>query len=256
MHFSFDKFISESPSPDERVSDSFDSTYWKRALDVTCCLLALPALALLTLAMQILIRIVSPGPVFFRQQRVGYRGQLFNIYKFRTMKMNTDPAQHREHVRSLVGSNAPMEKLDTKNRHCLIPGAWLLRASGLDELPQIINVLKGEMSIVGPRPCLPAEYEMYLPWQLKRFDAQPGLTGLWQVSGKNRTTFDQMIRLDIQYATSKTWILDIKIIFMTVPALLTQVIETRTGKRSSAISPHTIPPYVMPPEKQSPGKSP
>jgi lipopolysaccharide/colanic/teichoic acid biosynthesis glycosyltransferase len=254
MHFSFDKFFSESP--DERVSDSLGSTYWKRILDVTCCLLALPALALLTLVMQILIRIVSPGPVFFRQQRVGFRGQLFSIYKFRTMKMNTDPSHHREHVRSLVGSNAPMEKLESKNKNCLIPGAWLLRASGLDELPQIINVLRGEMSIVGPRPCLPAEYEMYQPWQLRRFETQPGLTGLWQVSGKNRTTFEQMIRLDIQYVTCKTWDLDIRIILMTVPALLTQVIETKTGKRSSAISPHTIPPFVMPRERQSLGKSP
>src|SRR5471030_3341288 len=137
------------------------SPTWKRMSDLTVCVLALPVLALVTLVMEIVMRIVSPGPVFFRQERVGYRGQRFYLYKFRSMKVNTDPRLHREHVRSLVGSNAPMVKIESKQNSCLIPGAWLLRASGLDELPQIINVLRGEMSMVGPRPCLPAEYEMY-----------------------------------------------------------------------------------------------
>ena len=241
MHFTVDKHLLDSP--DRILGNSSAQPLWKRLTDIACCLLALPLLALMTLAAQIFLRIVSPGPVFFRQQRVGYRGRLFNIYKFRTMRMNTDPRQHRDHVRSLVGSNSPMAKIESKNRDCLIPGAWLLRASGLDELPQIINVLRGEMSIVGPRPCLPVEYEMYQPWQLQRFETLPGLTGLWQVSGKNHTTFDEMIRLDIKYATAKTWIMDSKIIRVTVPALWTQIKEVRTGRSPSAITPHTIPPF-------------
>ena len=196
------------------------------------------------------MRVVSPGPVFFRQERVGYRGQRFNLYKFRTMKVNTDPRLHRDHVRALVGSNAPMEKIESKQNSCLIPGAWLLRASGLDELPQIINVLRGEMSIVGPRPCLPAEYELYEPWQLQRFETAPGLTGLWQVSGKNRTTFDQMIRLDIQYAATKTWAMDVKIMLRTVPALLVQINDIKAGRRSQPITPHTIPPFPQPVENR------
>jgi len=224
---------------------------WKRITDLTVCVLALPVLALVTLVMEIVMRIVSPGPVFFRQERVGYRGQRFYLYKFRSMKVNTDPRLHREHVRSLVGSNAPMVKIESKQNSCLIPGAWLLRASGLDELPQIINVLRGEMSMVGPRPCLPAEYEMYEPWQLQRFDTLPGLTGLWQVSGKNRTTFEQMIRLDIKYATTKTWAMDVKIMLRTVPALLVQVIEIKTGRRSQPITPYSIPPFTEPVEKRA-----
>jgi exopolysaccharide production protein ExoY len=216
---------------------------WKRLTDLTVCFFALPVLALLTLVMQIVLRIVSPGPVFFRQERVGYQGRRFYLYKFRSMKVNTDPRLHLNHVKSLVGSKAPMEKIESKLKGCLIPGAGLLRASGLDELPQIINVLRGEMSMVGPRPCLPAEYDLYEPWQRERFETVPGLTGLWQVSGKNRTTFEQMIRLDIQYVAAKTWAMDVKIMLKTPLALLIQVYEVKIGRRAQPITPHTIPPF-------------
>ena len=114
----------------------------------------------------------------------------------------------------------------------MIPCAWLFRASGLDELPQIINVLKGDMSLVGPRPCISYEYEQYLPWQRERFNAMPGLTGLWQVSGKNRTTFDEMVQLDVHYTRNISFWLDFKILIMTIPALLVQVQDAR-GKRPS-----------------------
>ena len=116
----------------------------------------------------------------------------------------------------------------------LIPGGWLIRASGLDELPQIINVLRGEMSLIGPRPCVPYEYEKYLPWQRERFNAVPGLSGLWQVSGKNRTTFEEMIRLDILYSRTVSFWLDLKIVFLTIPALLVQISDTVRGKKSVA----------------------
>jgi exopolysaccharide production protein ExoY len=110
----------------------------------------------------------------------------------------------------------------------------LLRASGLDELPQLINVLRGEMSLVGPRPCLPYEYAKYLSWQKERFQAVPGLTGLWQVSGKNKTTFVEMVVLDIMYAKNKTLWWDLKIILMTVPALVIQMLETRQSRKASS----------------------
>jgi lipopolysaccharide/colanic/teichoic acid biosynthesis glycosyltransferase len=104
----------------------------------------------------------------------------------------------------------------------------------LDELPQVINILRGEMSLVGPRPCIPYEYELYEPWQRGRFGAVPGLTGLWQVSGKNRTTFNQMVWLDIEYARRSSLWLDVKIILKTVPALWRQCLDTRASKRGQA----------------------
>ena len=203
---------------------------WKRGVDILGCLAALPLLALCTLFAAVLIRIASPGPIFFLQERVGYRGRRFKLYKFRTMHVTADVTTHQTHFAELVRSNVPMHKLDTRGDRRLIPGGWLLRASGLDELPQIINVLRGEMSLVGPRPCIPYEYEQYSAAQRERFSTVPGLTGLWQVSGKNRTTFDEMIRLDIHYAKNRSLGLDVKIIVKTLPALWVQVSDTRKAK--------------------------
>lgn len=227
---------------------------WKRSLDLACCLLALPLLAACTLVMAIVMKLLSPGPVFFRQERVGYRGTRFKIYKFRSMHVGADTKNHQAYFKELVGTKAPMVKLDARGDSRLIPGSWLLRASGLDELPQIINVLRGEMSFVGPRPCLPAEFDLYEPAQRARFDTMPGLTGLWQVSGKNRTTFDEMIRLDIRYARTKNLWMDLRIIFMTVPALLIQIYDTRIGRKASKPSAHTVPPFSMT-DRQVPANS-
>jgi lipopolysaccharide/colanic/teichoic acid biosynthesis glycosyltransferase len=124
--------------------------------------------------------------------------------------------------------------MDARGDSRLIPGGRLIRASGLDELPQIINVLRGEMSLVGPRPCLPYEYDKYTSWQRDRFNAVPGLTGLWQVSGKNRTTFDEMIRLDIRYAQDKSLSLDLRIMLKTIPAMLSQLLDARSKSRPVA----------------------
>ncbi|MGA2015790.1 MAG: sugar transferase [Opitutaceae bacterium] len=205
---------------------------WKRSIDLVCCLVALPFLCLITVLMAIGLRMASPGPILFRQERVGYKGSRFMCYKFRTMPVGADTKSHQAYLISLLGSNAPMVKLDAKNDSRLIPGGWLLRATGLDELPQVINVFRGEMSIVGPRPCLSYEYEEYKPWQRERFNAAPGLTGLWQVSGKNRTTFDEMINLDIRYAETRTFWLDMRIILMTVPALLKQLADTHQARKA------------------------
>jgi exopolysaccharide production protein ExoY len=227
---SMDSTCHDSPAKTAFTEYSAPLPGWKRAIDIGCCLAALPVLALCTLVMTIIIRLTSPGPVLFRQQRVGYLGRRFVCYKFRTMKVSADTSVHQAYLAELMRSGKPMVKMDSRRDSRLIPGAWILRASGLDELPQIINVLRGEMSLVGPRPCLPYEYDGYLPWQRDRFRAAPGLTGLWQVSGKNRTTFDEMIQLDIRYAQEKSMWLDLKIMFLTLPALLTQISDTRRGR--------------------------
>jgi lipopolysaccharide/colanic/teichoic acid biosynthesis glycosyltransferase len=178
---------------------------------------------------------VSDGPVLFKQERIGYRGRSFMCLKFRTMVVGADNRVHREHLKGLIGSNSPMTKMDLHGDERLIPLGLLLRVTGLDELPQIINVLRGEMSLVGPRPCLRYEYDQYLPWQKERFNALPGLTGLWQVSGKNRTTFDEMMHLDIRYGRSQSLWLDMKIILKTIPALIIQVQDTRRQRKRRAI---------------------
>lgn len=223
---------SSSPSS-VRVPAAGDTNHlpvWKRGIDLICCLLALPFLAILTVVMTIVTKLVAPGPVFFCQERIGCGGRRFLIYKFRTMRVGADTNGHQAYFKELIGTNAPMVKLDSRGDARLIPGARLLRATGLDELPQVINVLRREMSVVGPRPCIPGEYEAYQPWQRERCEAMPGLTGLWQVSGKNRTTFDEMVRLDIRYGQTKSGWLDLKIILMTIPALAVQVYDTRIRK--------------------------
>ncbi len=216
---------------------------WKRILDISVVLLALPLLLPLMLFVAALIRIVSAGPVLFKQERVGYLGRRFMCFKFRTMFVGADAAAHQGHLRYLIDSNTPMTKMDSKGDPRIIPFGLLLRSSGLDELPQLINVLRGEMSLVGPRPCLPYEYEKYLPWQQERFATIPGLTGFWQISGKNRTTFVEMIQLDIRYAREKNLWFDIKILLWTIPALITQVWETRCSpkKLSKSVHSETIP---------------
>lgn len=207
---------------------------WKRGLDLCCCLLGLPVLAGCTLIMMAVTALVSPGPVFYRQERVGWQGRRFRIFKFRTMTVGADTTVHQNHVRQLLVSNAPMLKLDARCDARLIPGGGWLRAAGLDELPQLINVLRGEMSFVGPRPCLPGEFGDAHTESGGRFDAVPGLTGLWQVSGKNRTTFQEMIRLDVHYAHHVSLPLDLKIIVLTPLVLLRQIYDLRLRRTPAA----------------------
>jgi lipopolysaccharide/colanic/teichoic acid biosynthesis glycosyltransferase len=203
---------------------------WKRVLDVAAVLLMLPVILPVALCIALIIRLVSKGPILFKQERMGYRGTTFMCLKFRTMIVGADTTNHQGHLSHLMASDAPMVKLDVRGDSRIIPCGVLLRAAGLDELPQLINVLRGEMSLVGPRPCLPYEFERYLPWQRERFNTLPGLTGLWQVSGKNRTTFSEMMHLDINYVRGKTLWLDLLIIVKTVPAVLIQLWDTRVKK--------------------------
>jgi lipopolysaccharide/colanic/teichoic acid biosynthesis glycosyltransferase len=185
---------------------------WKRALDLCLLVLTLPLTAPVALVIAGLIWLTGGRPVIFRQERVGFQ---------------------------LARSDVPMVKLDQKGDTRLIPGARMLRATGLDELPQLLNVLRGEMSLVGPRPCLPYEFDQYTAEQKQRLSAAPGLTGLWQVSGKNNTTFNEMIRLDVEYSRRQSPWLDLTIILRTVPALVIQSMEARNKQHQAA--PSTVP---------------
>ena len=196
---------------------------WKRALDVVLALIALILHIPLMILLAIAIKLVSRGPVFFWQERVGFRGETFRCCKFRSMHLDAPEEGHREHLAKLIRDQGPMKKLDQKADERLIPFGRFLRASALDELPQLLNVLRGDMSLVGPRPAIPYEYEEYEPWQKGRFDAIPGMTGLWQVSGKNQTTFNEMIRMDIRYAYLKSFWLDLRILAATPRVVVAQI---------------------------------
>ena len=200
---------------------------WKRGLDLSIIILLAPALVVVGGLVAIVVKAGSRGAVLFRQQRVGYRGRQFTCLKFRTMHVGAETESHQGHTAQLIKSECPMTKLDASSDPRIIPLGSMLRATGLDELPQILNVLRGEMSLVGPRPCIPYEYDMYEPWQRRRFDATPGITGLWQVIGKNLTTINQMINLDIEYSKRASIGLDLKIILKTIPALVIQCLDLR-----------------------------
>lgn len=191
----------------------------------------LPIVLPAAIVISALIVIVSPGPVLFKQERVGFMGRRFMCLKFRTMFVDAETSTHQEHLKQLIASDAPMVKLDAHGDLRIIPFGLLLRSSGLDELPQLVNVLRGEMSLVGPRPCMTYENDKYLHWQRERFNTLPGLTGLWQVSGKNQTTFNRMVELDIKYARTKTPLLDLMIILKTLPAIVGQVLDSWQKKK-------------------------
>ena len=200
---------------------------WKRLIDITASGAGLLMLLPVFIILAAYIKAVSPGAVFFRQKRVGFLGKQFTCYKFRTMHENSGTTVHNNYFNTLISQEAPMLKLDAHDSR-IIPFGAMLRKMGLDELPQIFNVLKGDMSIIGPRPCIPYEAEAYKLWQRRRFEVAPGITGLWQVSGKNRTTFNQMMRYDIRYALKRNFFLDIKILLKTIPAIIDQVYEKRS----------------------------
>jgi lipopolysaccharide/colanic/teichoic acid biosynthesis glycosyltransferase len=216
---------------------------WKRILDVSLVILTGPVWIPLMLGLGGLIKLVSPGPIFFRQERIGLGEQKFTCLKLRTMRLNAETDTHQHHLTTLVESDVPMKKMDSEDKR-LIPGAWLFRTLGLDELPQLINVFRGEMSLVGPRPCTAYEFQKYKTWQKERFNTLPGLTGLWQVSGKNRTTFTKMIELDITYTRTSCFWLDVGIMFRTFPAVLGQFLDNRLERAFLPSVPERIRPAV------------
>ena len=202
----------------------------KRGLDIACVCLALPLWGGVMIIVSLWIKLVSRGPIFYRQERVGYRTKPFMLYKFRSMKKNAGTVIHENYLAELIRQDRPMQKLDGFGDDRLILGAGFLRAAGLDELPQLINILRGEMSLVGPRPCTPHEFSHYEPWQRRRVGALPGLTGYWQVNGKNKTTFNEMIALDLFYIDNFSIALDLHILARTVSTVFNQVIESN-GRR-------------------------
>jgi len=198
---------------------------WKRTVDVVVAAVALILLSPIMAITAVLIKMVSRGPVLFKQERVGHMGKTFTCLKFRTMHVDSDHDGHRDHFRGLIKSGIAMTKLDHSGHDPrLISLGKIVRQTAMDELPQLINVLRGEMSLIGPRPCIPYEYKDYSRWHRQRVQSMPGLTGLWQVNGKNRTTFEEMMRFDIAYGRKKNPLLDLAIIFKTVPVIVTQAV--------------------------------
>ena len=194
----------------------------KRTFDLIVAALAITLLFPVWLIIALLIKLDSKGPVFYTQERVGMDGRLFLLYKFRTMKADADSELHREYQRAFIAGRAeanlgnetkPTYKLLADPRITRIGKA--LRRISLDEVPQLLNVLSGDMSLVGPRPPIPYEVEAYELWHRKRLDMKPGLTGLWQVSGRNRLPFEEMVRLDLFYIENWSLLLDLKIILRT-----------------------------------------
>jgi lipopolysaccharide/colanic/teichoic acid biosynthesis glycosyltransferase len=196
--------------------------FWKRAFDLLLLVFLAPAILLSIVLISIYIKLVSRGPVFFRQERIGYLGKSFTMYKFRTLHRAASNVVHQQHLEDFITSNKTKQQLGTGAEES-IPLGGLLRVTELNDLPQVINVLKGEMSIVGPRPSTPYELARFEPWHNERFRVLPGLTGLWQVCGRNKTTFEEMIKLDIFYVRNESLALDLKILVKTFPALVEQV---------------------------------
>jgi lipopolysaccharide/colanic/teichoic acid biosynthesis glycosyltransferase len=191
----------------------------RRLVDLVLATALLVVLAPAMLAIAIAIRLDSPGPALFRQRRVGLGGREFTVFKFRSMRAGADPGRHREYVSALIqGTNAEpgsgdLYKLTVDDRITPV-GRWI-RGWSLDELPQLLNVLGGQMSIVGPRPAIPYEVEEYPAWYMRRFDVKPGLTGLWQVNGRNERTYEEMVRLDVEYVETRSLLLDLGIVVRT-----------------------------------------
>jgi exopolysaccharide biosynthesis polyprenyl glycosylphosphotransferase len=200
----------------------------KRLLDITASSALLLLASPLFLLIAMLVKLKSPGPVFFRQARVGKQGKPFTMMKFRTMHVHADHAIHKEFVSQLIKGAAPSggdaaqaAQFKIVNDPRVTAIGRLLRKTSLDELPQLWNVLRGDMSLVGPRPPLAYEVEQYKPWHYRRvLEAKPGMTGLWQVSGRSRTTFDDMVRLDLRYAKNPSAWQDIKILAATPKAVM------------------------------------
>lgn len=212
-----------------KTAVSYKTPWWKRLLDFYIASMAIIFLSPLYLIIIFYIKITSKGPIFFMQKRVGFKGNVFKMYKFRTMHHDTNIKFHENKMVDAIKSDKAMVKLDKYDPR-IFPGGKLLRASSIDELPQLFNILKGEMSIVGPRPCIPYEAEAYMRWHRHRFDLLPGLTGLWQVSGKNKLTFQQMIRLDIKYAKNMSIWFDLEIILRTIPTVIELFLESKLNK--------------------------
>ncbi|MGW8181108.1 MAG: sugar transferase, partial [bacterium] len=202
----------------------------KRAIDVIGGICGIILFLPFFLVIPVLIKLTSPGPVFFRQARVGQFGRKFTFLKFRTMHVNCDEALHKKYIQELIGDKKSREVNNNGKRECVYKiyndprvtriGSFL-RKSSLDEIPQFLNVIRGDMSIVGPRPPIPYELENYDIWHMRRIlEMKPGITGVWQVYGRSKTNFDEMVRMDIMYTKQWSLLLDIKLIMRTPLAVI------------------------------------
>jgi lipopolysaccharide/colanic/teichoic acid biosynthesis glycosyltransferase len=198
----------------------------KRLLDILFTLVILLPCCLVTLIVAALICLDSKGPVLFRQKRVGLNGKEFEMFKFRSMYVNCDDSAHREATKQYMNGAILNGDVDTENRYKLADDLRVtrvgrfIRKTSIDELPQFINVLRGEMTLVGPRPPLPYEVEMYSSRAQLRLCGKPGLTGTWQVYGRSRVTFHEMVEMDIAYLQQQSIWQDLKLIALTVPVML------------------------------------
>ncbi len=203
------------------------SSFLKRVVDIAGSLAAILLFAPVFIAVPLLIKAGSSGPVLFKQERIGRYGRKFEFLKFRTMSVDSDPTIHQEYIKKFIlekksynGGAAGVYKIKDDPR--VTPIGRFLRKTSLDEFPQFFNVLKGDMSLVGPRPPIPYELENYDLWHLRRImEIKPGITGLWQVQGRSSTTFDEMVRLDLKYAKEWSLWLDMKILLKTPRVVLT-----------------------------------
>lgn len=198
----------------------------KRALDIVASTVLLIVGAPLMIGVALAIRVSSKGPIFYIQERVGYRGEVFPFFKFRSMHINNDNAIHKDYTRQWITENKAHTEGDEQVVHKIVDDPRIfkvgkfIRRYSIDELPQLLNVFRGDMSLIGPRPALAYEVEVYSEWHRRRFEAPPGITGLWQVSGRNRLSFEQMIELDIEYLENWSLSTDIQILFRTVSVVL------------------------------------
>lgn len=200
----------------------------KRAFDAIAASLGLLFLSPLVGIVAALVKLDSPGPVLFKQKRIGENGRPFEMLKFRSMRADADPEVHRAYVQRLIKENANLEDVSEGGKCSLkmerdpriTRVGRFIRKTSIDELPQLLNVLRGDMSLVGPRPPLPYEVELYEEWHKHRLDVPPGITGWWQVKGRNRVSFDEMIRMDLYYIENVSLWLDLKILFLTPQAVL------------------------------------
>ncbi|MDU2265749.1 exopolysaccharide biosynthesis polyprenyl glycosylphosphotransferase [Clostridium celatum] len=183
----------------------------KRVIDITVSILGLIILSPLLLLVAILIKFESKGPIIFTQKRVGFKGNEFNMLKFRSMVVNAE--ELKDKLKNNNEMSGPMFKMKNDPRVTKI--GRFIRKTSIDELPQLINVLKGEMSLVGPRPSLPSEVKQFKPWMLKRLEVKPGLTCYWQIMGRNNIDFEEWMKLDIKYVEKRSVLLDIKLIYKT-----------------------------------------
>lgn len=183
----------------------------KRTIDIICSVLGLICLSPVLLIVGVLIKLDSKGSIFFSQERVGYKGKIFNMYKLRSMV--SDAEDLKKELENKNDMSGPMFKMKADPRVTRI--GKFIRKTSIDELPQLINVIKGDMSLVGPRPSIQKEIDCLEPWMLERLDVKPGLTCIWQVSGRNDIEFEDWMKLDIKYVNERSTTLDIKLIFKT-----------------------------------------